>query len=74
MRTTVILPDDLVQKARRASPNSSLSAFVRNAIAERLSRLERECLALAMEKGYRQEAEAPSLDPEWEVTEVEGLT
>lgn len=43
------------------------------AIRERVSRLETERLAREMEKGYRAEAEEPSLDPEWAAIEVEGL-
>lgn len=74
MRTTISLPEDLANKARRATQNGSLSAFVRDAIAERLARMERERLALAMEQGYQQEAEDPSLDHEWEATETDGLT
>jgi hypothetical protein len=74
MRTTISLPEDLAEKARRASRNGSLSAFARDAIAERLARIERERIALAMEQGYQHEAEDPSLDPEWEATEVDGLT
>jgi Arc/MetJ family transcription regulator len=74
MRTTISIPEDLATEARRASQNGSLSAFVRDAIAERLERIERERLALAMEEGYRREAEDPSPDPEWEAIEVDGLT
>jgi Arc/MetJ-type ribon-helix-helix transcriptional regulator len=74
MRTTISIPEDLAEKARRATKNGSLSAFVRDAVAERLARMERERLALAMEQGYQREAEDPSLDPEWEATEVDGLT
>jgi hypothetical protein len=36
--------------------------------------MERERLAVAMAQGYKQEAENPSLDPEWKATEMDGLT
>jgi len=34
-------------------------------------RLKRDRLAREMEEGYRAEAASPSLDPEWDVIEVE---
>jgi hypothetical protein len=41
-------------------------------LQERLDRLDREELALAMSEGYAAEAAAPSLDESWDVTELEG--
>lgn len=73
MRTTVTIPDDLMQRIRRFSAGRSLSTLTREALAEKLARLERERLAGEMEEGYRLEANEPSLDPEWAACETDGL-
>jgi hypothetical protein len=72
MRTTMSIPDDLAERIRRTAVGMTLSAFTRQALAERVERLEREELARAMDEGYAAEAAAPSLDGSWEVTESEG--
>jgi metal-responsive CopG/Arc/MetJ family transcriptional regulator len=72
MRTTITLPDDLVEQARELGGARSLSEFAREALRERVERLRSERLAREMEEGYRTEAEDPSLDPEWAAIETEG--
>ncbi len=74
MRTSVVLPDDLIRRVRGSGETCSMSAFVREAVREKIARMEYERLAQEMEHGYRMEAREPSLDPEWEITELEGLT
>jgi hypothetical protein len=44
-----------------------------DALPARASRLERERLKREMNEGYRFEAEAPSLDPEWAELEAVAL-
>ena len=74
MRTSVVIPGDLIERVRRSAGTGSLSAFVREAVRERVDRIEYERLAQEMEQGYRSEARDSSLDPEWGITETEGLT
>ena len=45
-------------------PNSS------NAIRSRVQEITREELARAMEEGYQQETQSPSLDAEWTLIEA----
>lgn len=71
-RTTVVIPDDILEDVRRVAGESSVSTFVREAVVYRLDRLRREALVREMAAGYGAEAESPSLDPEWHDTEVEG--
>jgi hypothetical protein len=71
-RTTFVIPDDILQEVRRVVGGGSVSGFVREAVADRLERIKREALAAEMEAGYRAEAEEPSIDPEWGLTETEG--
>ena len=73
MRTTITLPDELVEEARELGGGGSLSEFAREALRERVERLKRERLAREMAQGYRAEAEDPSLDPEWTTVETERL-
>lgn len=73
MRTTVIIPDELVEEVGRLAAGEPLSRFVRESVAERVARLKREQLIRDMEEGYRAEACDPSLDSEWENVEVDGL-
>ncbi|MCD4750748.1 MAG: hypothetical protein K8R59_15355 [Thermoanaerobaculales bacterium] len=73
MRTTVIIPDELVEEVGRLAAGEPLSRFVRESVAERVARLKREQLLRDMEAGYRAEARDPSLDSEWENLEVDGL-
>lgn len=73
MRTTITLPDDLVKRARELGGGRPLSELAREALQERVERLQRERLAETMDEGYRAEAEDPSLDPEWSTIETEGV-
>jgi hypothetical protein len=73
MRTTVVIPDELMDEVRRFAGGVPLSRFVRESVAERVDRLKREQLAAEMEEGYRAEAEDPSLDSEWANVETDGL-
>jgi len=73
MRTTIIIPDDVIGEYRRLAGDIPLSRFVREAVRERLNRLKEKSLALEMAAGYQAEAETPSLDPEWYDIETEGL-
>jgi Arc/MetJ-type ribon-helix-helix transcriptional regulator len=73
MRTTVVLPDEVVDEVRRQIGGGSLSGFVREAVQHRLQQIKRRTLEQAMEAGYRAEAKAPSLDDAWTAIETEGL-
>lgn len=73
MRTTVTIPDDLAQEARKLVPDRPLSQIIRRSLREWVERLESERLARELEEGYRAEARDPSLEPEWSTTETEGL-
>lgn len=73
MRTTVVIPDDVVAALREHIGEGSLGRFVREALDYRLAALRRESLVREMEAGYAAEAETPSLDPEWIEVETEGL-
>jgi mRNA interferase MazF len=72
MRTTVVLPDEVVDEVRRQIGGGSLSGFVREAVQHRLQQIKRRTLEQAMEAGYRAEAKAPSLDDAWTAIETEG--
>lgn len=73
MRTTITIPDDLAREARELADDRPLSEFTRDAVRERVERLQKERLARELEEGYRAEAQQLSLDPEWKDVEVEGL-
>lgn len=73
MRTTITIPDDLAREAQEMAEGRPLSEFLRQALRERVDHLKRDRLARQMAEGYRAEAEAPSLDPEWSAVETEGL-
>ncbi len=73
MRTTVVIPDDVIHAIRELAGDVPLSRFVRESVIERVGRLEREMLVRVMEAGYRAEAEEPSLDAGWSAIETEGL-
>ena len=73
MRTTVVIPDEVIGEIRRLAGDVPLSRFVRESVVDRIRRLEREMLVREMEAGYRAEAERPSIDPEWSAIETEGL-
>ncbi len=73
MRTTVVIPDDVIHEIRKLAGDVPLSRFVRESVVDRIRRLEREMLVREMEAGYRAEAERPSIDPAWSTTETEGL-
>jgi hypothetical protein len=72
MRTTITIPDDLAEQIRMRAGDVTLAEFARQALAERVQRLEREALARAMKQGYVSEASAPSLEDGWDAVEVEG--
>jgi hypothetical protein len=73
MRTTMTLPDELAREVRELTGGGSLSQFTRDALRERVQRLQRDRLVRELEDGYRAEAEDPSLDIEWSAVESEGL-
>jgi predicted CopG family antitoxin len=73
MRTTISIADDLYTEAKELSKGRSFNDFASEAIRESVLRLKRAKLAQEMEEGYRAEAIASSLDPEWAGFEVEGL-
>jgi predicted CopG family antitoxin len=73
MRTTIAIADDLYAEAKELADGRSFNDFASEAIQERVLLLKRKKLAQEMEEGYRAEAAASSLDPEWASFEVEGL-
>lgn len=73
MRTTVVIPDEVVEEVREHLGGGSLGRFVRESVQQRLELLRRESLVREMEAGYAAEAADPSLDPAWTEIEVEGL-
>ncbi len=73
MRTTVIIPDELVEEVGRLAQGVPLSRFVRESVAERVERMKREQLAWEMAQGYEAEAREPSLESGWDNLEVDGL-
>ena len=73
MGTTIAIADDLYAEAKELAGGRSFNEFASEAIQERVLRLQRNKLAQEMEDGYRAEAAASSLDPEWTSFEVEGL-
>lgn len=73
MRTTISITDSLYAEAREVAGARSFSDFASEAIHERVLLLKRKQLENEMEDGYRAEAVAPSLDPDWSSFEVEGL-
>jgi Arc/MetJ-type ribon-helix-helix transcriptional regulator len=72
MRTTVIIPDEVVAEVREHVGEGSFGRFVRDAVEQRLAALRRESLVREMEEGYAAEAESHSLDDEWAGLETEG--
>jgi metal-responsive CopG/Arc/MetJ family transcriptional regulator len=72
MRTTISVPEDLVEAVREISDRRSFSEFAREAIRTQVETLREQKLAAAMEKGYEAEAVQCSLDPAWSEIEVEG--
>jgi predicted CopG family antitoxin len=73
MRTTIAIADDLYAEAKELADGRSFNDFASEAIQEHVLLLKRKKLAQEMEEGYRTEAAASSLDPEWTAFEVEGL-
>jgi predicted CopG family antitoxin len=73
VRTTISIADSLYSEVRELAGERSFSDLASEAIQERVLLLKRKKLAQEMEEGYRSEAAAPSLDPEWSSLEVEGL-
>ncbi|MCP4896768.1 MAG: hypothetical protein GY906_07295 [bacterium] len=73
MRTSVIIPDDIIAEVRRLGGDVSISRFIRESVQHRLEELKRQALLAEMEVGYRAELDSASLDPEWTDIEVEGL-
>jgi predicted CopG family antitoxin len=73
MRTTISIAEDLYREAKELGDGQSFSDFASVAVQERLSCLKRTKLAQEMEEGYRAEAAASSLEPEWVSFEIEGL-
>jgi|GEM_PF-2944346 metal-responsive CopG/Arc/MetJ family transcriptional regulator len=72
MRTTIAIPENLYRELQPFTEGRSLSQFVREAIQSHVARLKAQALAREMAEGYRAEAEASSLDPDWTKIETEG--
>jgi hypothetical protein len=72
MRTTITIPDPLYREVRALAPETPLTAFARQAIAEKVTQLRRRNLQREMEEGYAAEADDPSLDSDWSAVDVEG--
>ena len=53
MRTTVVLKDDLVSKARRLSPETTMSGLLNNCLAEWIARHSRRQLKSRLVAEYR---------------------
>jgi Arc/MetJ family transcription regulator len=72
VRTTIHLDDDLAARARRLAPRRKLNKLVSEALAEKVTALEREELERAMREGYQAvDRERAELDAEWRATEIE---
>jgi hypothetical protein len=71
MRTTISIPETLITRVRVRAPGVTLSAFAREAMAERLDRLERQELARSMSEGYATQSAGPDGD-DWAAVETEG--
>jgi metal-responsive CopG/Arc/MetJ family transcriptional regulator len=72
MRTSVSIPEPLFAEVCELAGERSLREFVLEALDRRIQELKRERLEMRMAVGYETEAEEPSLDAEWHVTETEG--
>lgn len=57
MRTTVLLKDELVQKARRLSPQKSLSGLLNACLADWIAQHGRKELETRLASEYREAAE-----------------
>ena len=53
MRTTVVLKDDLVTKARKLSPETTMSGLLNNCLAEWIARHSRRQLKSRLVAEYR---------------------
>lgn len=73
MRTTISLPDELYAEAKALAGARPFSEFASEALEARVAQLQRQHLAREMEEGYRSEAEASSLEPEWAAVEADAL-
>jgi Arc/MetJ-type ribon-helix-helix transcriptional regulator len=73
LRTTVVIPDEVMDEVREHIGDGSLSRFIRESVEQRLAALRRASLIREMEAAYAAEAANPSLDPEWPELEAEDL-
>lgn len=53
MRTTVVLKDDLVKKAKKLSPDTTMSGLLNNCLAEWIARHNRKELKIRLAAEYR---------------------
>ena len=53
MRTTVVLKDDLVKKAKKLSPDTTMSGLLNNCLAEWIARHNRKELKTRLAAEYR---------------------
>lgn len=73
MRTTVYLDDELNARLREFVPGRGLNRFINEAVAEKVSSLEKERIRQAMREGYlATAADRAELNKDWEVVDVEG--
>jgi len=73
MRTTIYLDDKLDARLRQLIAGRGLNRFIADAVAEKVSALEKERIEQAMKEGYQATAvERTPLDEDWAVVDVEG--
>ena len=72
VRTTIHLDEKLLDRVRRVVPQRGLSRFVNEAVAEKMSVLERQQIEEAMKEGYLASWNAdPELAADWEIVDLE---
>ncbi len=74
MQATVVLPDRLAEEAKALVGMTGLSQLIVEAVQQYVRQLQRQELGRLMAEGYRAEAENTSLDADWSVVELDGLT
>ena len=67
------IPEDTSERLKAVVPDRKRSAFVAEAIEDKLKRLEQEQLTQALREGYvARRAEAAAINAEWEAATMEG--
>lgn len=73
MRTTVHLEEDVLARARQFIPRRGLSRLINEALAEKLTQMERRRIEAAMKEGYlATQQERSALNQDWGAVDVEG--